>query len=72
MNKIKELREELNISQSKLAFACGFKTSSRISNYESGIRSPKISDARKIVETLNKLGSKCSFDDVFPPKDHAA
>lgn len=71
-NKIKDNREALKISQAELAKACGFRTASRIGNYETGIRTPCIEDARKIVETLNKLGAKCTFDDVFPPKKKKA
>ena len=72
-NNIKKYREELKLSQAEFAVACGFNSASRIGNYETDIRSPRISDARKIVSTLNRLGISCGFDDVFPPsKDKAA
>lgn len=66
------MRGILNISQAQFAKACGFNSASRISNYETEIRSPRISDARKIVEALNKLGAICTFDDIFPPKKEKA
>lgn len=72
-NNIKKFREELKLSQAEFAEECGFNSASRIGNYETDIRSPRISDARKIVETINRLGTMCGFDDVFPPrKDKAA
>lgn len=71
-NNLKKIRKGLGKSQAELAKTCGFRFQSRIGNYESGIRTPSISDAQKIVEALNKLGATCSLDDVFPPKKKKA
>ncbi|MTC55261.1 MULTISPECIES: helix-turn-helix transcriptional regulator [Providencia] len=67
MNNIAEQRKKLGISQAVLASSIGWGQS-RIANYESNIRTPSLSDCRVIVEVLQKLGAKCSLDDVFPPK----
>ena len=49
--RIKKLRESTGLDQPKLAFRCGWKRS-RISNYENGIRTPKIDDVIKISQAL--------------------
>ena len=33
-----------------------------------GLRSPSLSVAQKIVQTLNSLGTKVLYRDVFPPQ----
>lgn len=71
MSPLTKLRKKIKISQRGLGLAAGFSQSA-INHYENGRRTPSIDDARKIVETLNKLGAKCTFDDVFPPKKKAA
>lgn len=67
MNKIAEQRSKLKLSQRELAEKCGWKQT-RLANYEVG-RTPKLDDCRKLVSVLNRLGCKCSLDDVFPPED---
>lgn len=71
MSPLTEYRKKLNISQREFGDRAGFSQSA-INHYETGRRTPCISDARKIVETLNNLGIACTFDEVFPPKDKAA
>jgi putative transcriptional regulator len=72
VNRIKELRESLNLKTIDLAKALGCGHS-RISNYESGERSPTTKYSHFIVRTFNNLGLDVSFEDVFPPpKDMAA
>lgn len=71
MNRIKELRESCGISSSKLSSKLGW-VSSRLRNYENGIRTPSLTDSREIVFALNTLGVRCSLDTVFPPEEKAA
>ncbi|MEX4176206.1 helix-turn-helix domain-containing protein [Haemophilus influenzae] len=39
-----------------------------MANYETGLRSPSLSVAQKIVQALNTLGAKVCIEDVFPPQ----
>lgn len=71
MSPLTTYRKKLNLSQKEFGHIVGFSQSA-INHYENERRTPSISDARKIVEALNSLGVKCSFDDVFPPKTEAA
>ncbi len=71
MNNIANERKKLGITQSELAGACGWNQS-RLANYEAGIRAPDLESCRRLVEAMNKLGSKTSLDVLFPPKKTAA
>lgn len=71
MSPLTKYRKKLKLSQKDFGFEAGFSQSA-INHYENGRRTPSIEDARKIVSTLNKLGAKCTFDDVFPPKKKKA
>jgi putative transcriptional regulator len=66
VNRIKVLRESLGLKTVELAkhLNCGH---SRVSNYESGERSPSTKYSHFIVKKFNALGLKVSFEDVFPP-----
>lgn len=67
MNRIKEFRNNLQISQAELAFKCKW-SASRIGNYEVGSRTPSLNDCRVLAETLSKLSNrKICIDDIFPP-----
>lgn len=65
MNLISHFRKKADISQRCLAEVAGW-TQPRLANYESGSRTPGLTDSRRIVWALNKLGSECSLDEVFP------
>lgn len=65
MNKIKLVRTRHRITQADLARSLGW-SQSRIANYETGIRKPRLEDARLLVTALSKLGAKTSLDEVFP------
>ena len=67
MNNMEKWRKAVNLSQVALAEACGWKSQSRISNYENGIREPGLQECRIIVTALRNHGADCSLDDVFPP-----
>lgn len=65
MAKINEILKRIGKSQEKLAQIVGVSQSS-INHYANGNRKPSYQTAWKIVDSLNQLGAKCSFDDVFP------
>ena len=67
MNRISDLRAEHDIRQKALADQLGW-ASSRLSNYESGLRKPALDDCRAIVAAFRALGVDCNLDTVFPPK----
>lgn len=67
MNRISALRNRSGIKQTALAGALGW-SQSRLSNYESGTRIPGLYECRAITVALNKLGTTCTLDDVFPPE----
>lgn len=66
MNNIALERQKLGLSQSQLALELGWGRS-RLSNYESGLREPGLSECRMIVDALNSLGAECTLNSVFPP-----
>lgn len=65
MSNLAKARESIGITQKQLAEALGYKQT-RISNYECNIRTPKLRDARRIVNKLNELGANVSLDSIFP------
>ncbi|MGV6394534.1 helix-turn-helix domain-containing protein [Pseudomonas caspiana] len=65
MNCIREVREAAGLRQSDLYRKLKWGQS-RIANYESGDRTPSLSDARLIVAALNELGAVCDLAQVFP------
>ncbi|MBA6089356.1 helix-turn-helix transcriptional regulator [Pseudomonas monteilii] len=67
MNRIAEIRKSAGIKQRDLVARLGW-TQARLSNYESGLRLPGLSECRAITAALNDLGAKCGLDDVFPPE----
>lgn len=67
MNQVRTIRERAGVTQAALRRALGWNQS-RLANYESGLRSPGLSEARLIVKALNALGAKCGLDDAFPPE----
>lgn len=72
MNRIKEKREAAGLKQIDLYTKLGWPQS-RLSNYENGLRTPGLDDARLIVRALNDLGVSCHLDGVFPdPADQNA
>lgn len=67
MNRIREVREAAGVTQSVLYRQLGWKQP-RLANYEAGIRTPSLGDARAIVAALNALGVVGDLVDVFPPE----
>lgn len=50
--RIKRLRKAAKMSQAQLAEACGWKSQSRIGNYEAGTREPALADIAAIARVL--------------------
>ncbi|NAX44828.1 MULTISPECIES: helix-turn-helix transcriptional regulator [unclassified Vibrio] len=72
MQRIRIAREEANISVKDIAILIGTEPSA-VYHYESGRRKPDFIQCWKIVNALNELGAKCTFQDVFPnPKTYAS
>ena len=71
MNRIAEYRESSGIKQRELVAVLKW-TQTRISNYEAGRRTAGLAECRAIVVALNKLGAKCTLDEVFPPESDVA
>jgi putative transcriptional regulator len=71
MNQVRTIRERAGVTQAALRRALGWNQS-RLANYESGLRSPGLTEARLIVQALNALGARCALDDAFPPSQSAA
>lgn len=67
MNRIAEIRKECDIKQCQLVRELGWRQS-RLGNYENNSRVPGLAECRAIVAGLNRLGAKCTLDDVFPPE----
>lgn len=50
--RIKRLRKASGMSQAQLAEACGWKSQSRVGNYEAGTREPTLADIASIASAL--------------------
>lgn len=59
--RIKRFRKAAGISQAQLADACGWKSQSRVGNYESGTREPTLADIQTIASALG-----ANFTDLLP------
>lgn len=67
VNNIATERQKLGVSQTQLAELLGWGRS-RLSNYESHLREPGLSECRSIVDALNALGAQCTLDSVESPR----
>lgn len=50
--RIRRLRKQVNLSQAQLAEACGWKSQSRVGNYEVGSREPNLADIAAMARAL--------------------
>ncbi|ANI31939.1 repressor [Yersinia entomophaga] len=64
--RLKSLRENKGLTQGALASLCGWKSQSRIGNYESGARKLSTSDAETIAKVLGVSASQILFGDQEP------
>lgn len=65
MQQIRKIRESAGISVKALSKIIGTDVST-FYHYETGRRTPDFNQCWKIVNALNYLGARCSFDEVFP------
>jgi transcriptional regulator with XRE-family HTH domain len=66
---LKRIRIARNLTQAELSALCGFRSQSRIGNYErDNDRQPRPADLKKLTKALN-----CSADDLIggTPEQHA-
>jgi len=61
--RIKTLRMKLKMSQLQLALACGWKSKSRVSNYETDFREPSTKDVQKMANALGVSASWLDYGD---------
>ena len=66
MNKIKEFRERLGITQDELAKAIN-TSQGTIAHYEVGRRNVDLKTCRNITQFFVSFGLDISLNDVFPP-----
>lgn len=65
MNRIKEYRQKINLTQAALAVELECEQST-VSNYENEIRSPDIPTAKKLISIFRRYGIEAEFNDLFP------
>lgn len=68
-DRIKQVREQKNMTQEDLAFACGYKSRSTINKIEKGICETKLSTLKKIAKALGIDPDYLVFGDVEDKKD---
>jgi SOS-response transcriptional repressor LexA len=52
--RLKKLRKAAGLSQAQLAEACGWKSQSRVGNYETDTREPSFADLQTLADALGK------------------
>ncbi len=65
---IKNIRESLGLTQKEFG-ALIDKKQTTVANYESGIRSPDVKTAYKVIEVAKKHGKHITLEDVFQKCD---
>jgi len=60
-HRIREEREKSGLTQPQLAEACGWESQGRISNYENGLREPKLEDLKHIRNYAQNFLTIASF-----------
>lgn len=70
--KIKSSREQLNLSQHKLAVMCGWENATRISNYENNYREPTLADIKLIAKALEISPSALAFEEMMTSNEMPA
>ncbi|KIC79406.1 helix-turn-helix domain-containing protein, partial [Pseudomonas sp. C5pp] len=64
--RIKRLRKAKGMSQAQLAEACGWKSQSRVGNYEVGTREPTLADIASIAAALGVDQSELLLNSPTP------
>jgi len=62
MNRIAEYRKKAGLTQEELADLCGWSGNGRISNYETGLRTPSTNDLNQIRIALHVKRVKVSLE----------
>ncbi|WP_440064841.1 XRE family transcriptional regulator [Pseudomonas syringae] len=72
--RIKRLRKATGMSQAQLADACGWKSQSRVGNYEAGTREPTFADVETMARALGVDKSELLLDASYTlaPGDQVA
>jgi putative transcriptional regulator len=70
MSALSIARKAAKLTQQDLAEKVGL-TQAAIGHYESGRRTPRLAECRRIVSVLSSAGVSCSLETVFP-EDPAA
>lgn len=71
-DRIKQIREQKNMTQEDLAFACGYKSRSTINKIEKGICETKLSTLKKIAKALDADPDYLVFGDSDDKQEEAA
>ena len=71
MSALSTARKTAGVTQQQLAEMVGL-TQAAIGHYEKLRRTPGLSECRRLVAALNKLGVKCGLEDVFPEDELGA
>jgi transcriptional regulator with XRE-family HTH domain len=68
-NVVKELRKQLNLSQSKFAKVAGFNSIQQVSNLENDRQNVGLGLIKKIVESLNASGHRATLTVIISIDD---
>lgn len=71
-NRLKRLRKQTGLNQLALAVRCGWENYTRISNYESGTRTPDLDDIRKLADVLRVSPHYLAFGETEDQADKPA
>jgi putative transcriptional regulator len=71
MNRIADYRKQVGLTQSEAGQLVKWRQG-RWSSYETGARTPDLSDIKKILAVLNGCGANASFESLFPMEASAA
>lgn len=64
--RIARYRKAAGLSQASLAIACGWKSQSRVGNYESGTREPTLADLEKIASAVGVSVAHLTYGEGDP------
>lgn len=65
MNRIKEFRQQANLTQADLALEMGCDQST-VSKYECGDRQPDLGQIKKLISIFARRGVRADFFALFP------
>jgi transcriptional regulator with XRE-family HTH domain len=68
-NVVKELRKQLNLSQSKFAKVAGFNSIQQVSNLENDRQNVGLGLIKKIIDSLNASGHRATLTVIISIDD---